>query len=95
MLSDFSIFVSALEKKIFVSALEKNRGVLGQVDKQGRISVGVMGKDFLGLQPYEYVYVLVEATGKFSRKGLSQLKPIIEEKKPSTSGISLDKEDEE
>lgn len=28
-------------------------------------------REFIGLEPNEYVYVLIEKTGKFSRKGLA------------------------
>jgi len=56
----------------------KNRWIFGWVDGQGCISIGKKAKEFLGIQTGEFVWLIVEPTGKFDRKELSQRKPIEE-----------------
>ena len=59
--------------------MSKNRWILGWVDGQGRISIGKKAKEFLGVQTGEFVWLIVESTGKFDRKELSQMKEIEKE----------------
>ena len=55
---------------------DNNRWILGWVDKQGRVSIGKKAKEFLELKTNEYVYIIVEPTGKFERKGLPSSKDV-------------------
>jgi len=49
----------------------ENRWHLAKVDNQGRISFRKHVREFIGLEANEFVYVLIEKTGKFSGKGLA------------------------
>ena len=44
--------------------MKDNKWLLGWVDRQGRISIGKKTKEFLDLQDGEFVYIIVESTGK-------------------------------
>lgn len=48
----------------------ENRWHLAKVDNQGRISFRKHVREFIGLEANEYIYVMIEKTGKFSGKGL-------------------------
>ena len=51
--------------------MAKNRWRFGWVDGQGCISIGKKAKEFLGIQTGEFVWLIVEPTGKFDRKEIS------------------------
>ena len=58
--------------------MKDNRWILGWVDKQGRVSIGKKAKEFLDLKTGEFVYVIVEPTGKFERTDLNASREIEE-----------------
>ena len=47
---------------------------LRRIDKQGRIPLKKVLRDYLGVKPQEYVYVAIKPTGKFSPEELPLFK---------------------
>ena len=52
----------------------KIRWYLTKVDKYGRIPLRKFVRDAIGLEPYQYVYVAVELTGKTEMEDLAPYK---------------------